>query len=163
MEASKPKWVNPILNIIGVNSFWLRSLQLSSFFTVKKFPAGVIYRAHIESKQIFSTARLARDTNNSFFLFIWVGLELTEHCAPNHHDVHYMQIWFYPLSYTYLLSKILRLWRINDTPFLSLECLEIHLTCQKRHTHKRFGVLWPFTFTLVKKPQSLHEERLFYM
>ena len=30
MEASEPKWVNPVLNIIGVNSLRLGGLQLSS-------------------------------------------------------------------------------------------------------------------------------------
>ena len=29
MEASMPKWVNPVLNIIGVNSLRLRGLQIS--------------------------------------------------------------------------------------------------------------------------------------
>ena len=29
MEASEPKWVNPVLNIIGVNSIRLGGLQIS--------------------------------------------------------------------------------------------------------------------------------------
>ena len=32
MEASEPKWVNPVLNIVGVNSFRLGGLQMFSRF-----------------------------------------------------------------------------------------------------------------------------------
>ena len=33
MEASEPKWVNPKLNIIGVNPLRLGDLQLCLYFT----------------------------------------------------------------------------------------------------------------------------------
>ena len=34
MEASEPKWVNPIFNIIGVNSLRLGGLQIHLFFSL---------------------------------------------------------------------------------------------------------------------------------
>ena len=36
-EASEPKWVNPVLNIIGVNSLRLGGLQINLSFTFYRF------------------------------------------------------------------------------------------------------------------------------
>ena len=44
-------------------------------------------RVHIEAQPILSTAKLARDINNSVD-FICVGLRLAKHYAPSQHDTN---------------------------------------------------------------------------
>ena len=75
LEASKPKWVNPILNIIGINSLRLGGLHFRN--------TTIIYSVHFQEMKLllhFINKILTKICSFSFFtahkirLYDWISL-----------------------------------------------------------------------------------------
>ena len=55
MEASEPKWVNPVMNIIGVNSLMLEGLQILKWFSDKDQFFAIIIEFFIMKTSLHQT------------------------------------------------------------------------------------------------------------
>ena len=55
METSEPKWVNPVMNIIGVNSLMLEGLQILKWFSDKDQFFAIIIEFFIMKTSLHQT------------------------------------------------------------------------------------------------------------